>query len=386
MAQKVAVVGAGPGGLYAAKTAAALGMQVTVFEKKRVGEQIFCAEGFVDILKLLAPPTAGVRFPVKEIILSVLDTFRVDCSKLHLWMLDRQTWQRALAQEAVAAGCELREEHPVSATDLRRLATQFDWIIDASGVNSVAGKAFGLPPVRKAVTAQYTLEGDFSRLVGRLKVALDYRACGYGWVFPKGRNIANVGIGWFGRRPQKVRLKKELDIFLEREGLSSCKVLKETGGPIPIMPRKNFVVGNTLLIGDAAGFSSPLHGGGIDTACISGILAARSIAAGNAQDYVQNVGKLILPRLRLEAKVLKLWEQSDIKTLNNYVSLAFPRDGDGLPAWRRVIAPEAVILQAVLSGRLRADWESGIMLADLPLFPRTVLRKLLAEEAQNDND
>jgi len=339
----------------------------------------------VDILKLLPPPTAGVRFPVKEIILSLLETFRVDCSRLHLWMLDRRTWQRALAQEAVAAGCEMQEERPVSAADLKQLAAQFDWVIDASGVNPVAEKAFGLPSVRKAVTAQYTLEGDFSRLVGRLKVALHHQACGYGWIFPKGRDIANVGIGWFGRRPPKVRLKKELDAFLAREGLKSCKVIKTAGGPIPIEPRKNLVIDNTLLVGDAAGFSSPLHGGGIDTACISGILAARAVAAGNPQDYVKNVGKLILPRLRLEAKVLKLWEQSEIKTLNNYVSLAFPRDGGGLPAWRRIIAPEAVILQAVLGGQLRANWESGIVLDELPLFPRTVLRKLLSEEAQGDN-
>ena len=384
MAQKVAVIGAGPGGLYAAKTAAALGMRVTVFEKKRIGEQIFCAEGFVDILKLLTPPAAGVCFPVKEVVLSVLDTFLVDCSRLHLWMLDRQTWQQSLAQEAAAAGCELREQHPVSVAGLKRLSAQFTWVIDASGVNPVAEKAFGLPPVRKAVTAQYTLEGDFSRLAGRLKVAVDHRVCGYGWIFPKGPLLANVGIGWFGRRPPKRRLKEELDAYLEREGLASYKVVKKAGGPIPILPRKPLVVGNTLLIGDAAGFGSPLHGGGIDTACISGILAAQAIAAGEPKEYVKNVGKLILPRLRLEAKVLKLWEQSDIKTLNNYVRSAFPRNGGELPAWRRILAPEALILRAVLGGQLRADWESGIKLGDLPLVPRTVLRKLL-EEALNED-
>ena len=35
---------------------------------------------------------------------------------------------------------------------------------------------------------------------------------------------------------------------------------------------------NILLVGDAAGLTSPLHGGGIDMAVISGEEAAKSIA------------------------------------------------------------------------------------------------------------
>lgn len=64
--KKMAVIGGGPGGLYAAKEAAALGLSVTVFEKSKIGDNFFCAEGFVDILKLLGQPAAGVCFPLMK--------------------------------------------------------------------------------------------------------------------------------------------------------------------------------------------------------------------------------------------------------------------------------------------------------------------------------
>jgi flavin-dependent dehydrogenase len=41
---KLAIIGAGPGGLYAALAAAGQGLQVDLWEKGRVGEGIVCGE------------------------------------------------------------------------------------------------------------------------------------------------------------------------------------------------------------------------------------------------------------------------------------------------------------------------------------------------------
>jgi digeranylgeranylglycerophospholipid reductase len=376
MSKKVAIIGAGPGGLFAAKEAAALGLTVTVFEKAKIGERIFCAEGFVDVLKLLPPPAAGMLFPVNQLLITVKDQFTIDCSRLNLWMIDRQTWQKALAREAVASGCEIIEQHPITPNCLQEMLKEYDWVIDGSGVRSVAAEAFQLPNVPKAVTAQYTLEGDFSSLVGKLKVVLNSRCCGYGWVFPKSSTIANVGLGWFGKRKKGLRLKTELDSFLQKEGFSHYKIVKRAGGPIPTAPRGKIAVGNTLLIGDAAGLGSPLHGGGVDTACISGILAARAAAKNIPSWYEQAVHKLIGVRLSLEQKILDLWEATDFETLNRYASLAFAKKS-GLGFWKKLLIPEATALTTILSGKIRGDWEKGIILDDLPLLPKMILARVM---------
>lgn len=287
----IAVIGAGPGGLYAAREAARLGVKVTVFEKYRVGEKISCAEGFFDILGLLSAPSHGVRFRVREVLLAAKDTFAVDCSHLNLWMIDRLEWQKALAAEAEKAGCTIREHSPVDYRQLNRLEEEYDWVIDASGVHPVSGRAGRRDRVQLARTAQYTLEGDFSDLYGRLKAVAEPHYVGYYWIFPKSRKEANVGIGWLQGKAGNLPISSELKRVLRREGLESCKILKKAGGAIPVSMAKNLTCGRVLLVGDAAGLASPLHGGGIDTACISGILLRRLLCPARLGNTKKRCGR-----------------------------------------------------------------------------------------------
>ena len=102
-----------------------MGLAVTVFEKWKIGEFIYCAEGIVDVLKILPPPTAGMLFPVNQLLITVKDQFTIDCSRLNLWMLDRETWQKALAREAVASGCEIIEQHPITPDCLQEMIKEW---------------------------------------------------------------------------------------------------------------------------------------------------------------------------------------------------------------------------------------------------------------------
>lgn len=377
MASKVAVIGAGPGGLSAAREACVQGMDVTLFEKGAIGENIACAEGFFDLLKLLEPPTAGICFPVREVIFSVLDTFCVDSSLLNIWMVDRPTWQKSLAAAAATAGCQLVEHTAITPQRFKQLENEFDWIIDASGVRPVCSAVYPLPAVRTAPAAQYTIAGDFSHLLGKIKAVADPRYCGYGWIFPKSEKIAHVGMSWFGRRPQDLHLHEALQQFLRKEGLQDNTVLYKSGGLIPITRRKKLVYGKTLLVGDAAGLSSPLHGGGIDTACISGLLAARTIAQQQSKPYEQWVEKIIGMRLNLEQKISDVWEATDFQTFNELLAFSF---GQAKPSrWRSVLlrfTQEAAILNYVQSGKLRADWQKGLIIDELPLLAKMVVRLL----------
>ncbi|MBS4031790.1 MAG: NAD(P)/FAD-dependent oxidoreductase [Clostridiales bacterium] len=378
--KSVAVVGAGPGGLYAAREAASLGLAVDVFDKDAVGENISCAEGFFDLLKLLAPPPASVCYQVSEIVVTVIDTFTIDCSHLNFWIINRSEWQKSLANEITRLGCNIFEQTNITPEQFFRIRQEYKWVIDASGTFPVSGQR-EYSADSFAHTAQYTLAGDFSALGGKIKVVAEPEYCGYYWIFPKSIDSANVGVGWFGSRRKNLQIHRELKRILKQEELSEFAILKKCGGPIPVKRKKELLLGNTLLVGNAAGLASPLHGGGIDTACISGILAGRAIAEGRPREYPRRVEKILGKRLVLEKKILELYEELGHSQLNEHLAFLFH---SGYKASRTLgnqfaLKKEAKIIRFLLDGKLSADFKTGLNLNQLPLFARLMLRKAMMD-------
>jgi digeranylgeranylglycerophospholipid reductase len=206
-------------------------------------------------------------------------------------MMDRSLWQRDLAEQAVSAGVTLHEGVNVRAEQYRAFTKDYDWIIDASGAPSVTSRAFGFSReyFKKYMMAyQVVVSGDFSALLPAIK-AVFLRDLpkevmpGYYWVFPRDAGTANVGVGCSVRAGHRfdTDLKTLLADILEREGLSGQPILKKGGGLISACILPNLVYDRILLVGDAAGLTSPLHGGGIDLACLSGVLAVEAITKGH---------------------------------------------------------------------------------------------------------
>jgi digeranylgeranylglycerophospholipid reductase len=361
MQPSLAVIGAGPGGLYAAREAVRLGLRVTVFERNNVGEKISCAEGFFDPLNLLASPDQGVRCKVQEVHFTAKDNFVMDCSRLNLWMIDRQEWQQALLEEVRALGCLVHERTPVTPELLTMLEKEFDWVIDARGATALKNKQFSGDDGRRILTALYTLAGDFSRLFGRLKIVFEPHYCGYYWIFPKSEEQANVGVGWLGKRPAALSIHHELERIVDKEALCGYTILKKAGGPIPTRRQKP-VLGRTLLVGDAAGLASPLHGGGIDTACISGILAARAASAGDPGQYAKSLEKILAVRLDLEQRMLNLWRKLSFDEINGLLALVFGRHLRRFACLLkyRYFWPEIFALRSLAGGYMRADWQNAL--------------------------
>jgi digeranylgeranylglycerophospholipid reductase len=369
---RVAVIGGGPAGLAAALEGSRLGLKVDLFEKRKIGENIRCAEGFIDSLCLLGKPEAGVRFKVKEAILKVKREFRVNCESINLWMIDRKEWQCYLAEKARSAGVRIYENCRITPEHLKQLQKEYDWVIDASGVPSVTSLAFGFRDYYRrhgAVTAQYVVEGNFSYLKDKLKFVLLPNYLGYCWVFPKGRDqlgreTANVGIGWFqGGGPGK-SIWKELDRFVEQEGITG-EILRKFGGIVPIRLRQNLQFDNILLVGDAAGCASPMHGGGIDVAFITGQLAARWIAASQEErgDFSREVWQLLGPKLEVEERLCKLWMKAGFDFLDGLASFV-TRDYRQITPWFILRNFPTLIseLRAGMrfwSGLTRGDWRRG---------------------------
>lgn len=354
---RLLVIGGGPAGLFAASEAADRGFDVTLMEKGRIGENIRCAEGFFDVLKLLGKPCAGVRYKVDTLVLETNTTYRLDVKHLNLWMIDRSVWQQELGRKAAAKGVKILENRPVSAQELEDLKKSYDYVVDASGAPSVTSRALGFSAFYKQhspKTIQYVIEGDFSHLHKSFKAGFLPDFWGYYWIFPKGRDeqgreSANVGIGNFNPS-SNLNLRKMLDSVLKKEKLDggNYKIVKVLGGICPAKMPDKLVYGNILLAGDAAGLTSPLHGGGIDMAILSGLTAVRALYRNEPEKYKANLRKLLHWRLRFEGLLAREWSKRDFMQFDKILSLIYNLRLYRLLANPRMINPFTVKFLQIL--------------------------------------
>ncbi|HEX6263111.1 MAG TPA: FAD-dependent oxidoreductase, partial [Actinomycetota bacterium] len=108
---------------------------------------------------------------------------------------------------------------------------------------------------------------------------------GYGWIFPVGDGIVNVGAGLLNtaRDFRHLSAKKVYEVFLRRLP-PELGITEETAegrllsGPLPMgMNRAPLAVPGLLVAGDAGGIINPFNGEGIAYAMESGRLAAELI-------------------------------------------------------------------------------------------------------------
>jgi digeranylgeranylglycerophospholipid reductase len=201
---------------------------------------------------------------------------------------------------------------------------EYDWIIDASGAPSLTSRLdhFSNDYFKEYLLAhQMVLAGDFSALWPRIKIVFlpdvpaDHQPA-YAWIFPKDTGRANVGVVCTVRgtlKKDKLDLKKVLAQAISNEGLGGAHVLERGSGMAVAGMLPRLVYDNIILAGDAAGLTSPLHGGGIDMACLSGVLAADAIANGRrgVSAYSDKLKHYTQEKLALEKVTIQ-----KMKTLN----------------------------------------------------------------------
>ena len=303
----VLVVGLGPAGGSAARAAAAAGLRVLAVDRRReVGEPVQCAE-FLPNPMLRHGGLPGVL--VQRI--SGMETFLPSGNREHSdfpgLMIDRGALDRAVAEEAAAAGAELRMETRLLALDpvenrarLKGPDGEQDVIaqlvIGADGPHSAVGGAAGLPAQRTVHTRQHTLPLRTPYTDTDIFLSPDFPG-GYGWLFPKGE-VANVGLGIDRRFAGDLGgpLQGLIDYLVAR-GVVEDRLLGRTGGSIPVGGLRSMVHdGPVLLVGDAAGLTHPITGAGIPAALISGERAGEAAAeylrAGDAEaltDFEEDV-------------------------------------------------------------------------------------------------
>jgi geranylgeranyl reductase family protein len=115
---------------------------------------------------------------------------------------------------------------------------------------------------------------------------------GYGWIFPIGDGVVNVGAGLLNsyRGFRETSARKVLGRFLAslppEWGIGEENAIGPVlSGPIPMgLSRRPLAVPGMLLVGDAGGVTNPFNGEGIAYAMETGELAAELIAASLARN------------------------------------------------------------------------------------------------------
>ncbi len=306
------IVGASFAGLAAARTAASRGLSVAVIEAKREAGARVHTSGIlvreaideIDIPHHLTRRVPGVRLYSPN--LESVDLFSPGYAFFTTRTADLLRW---MAKEACEAGARIlyatRFEGATREGGLIRLAgidLAARYLVGADGARSAVARAFNLGANRRFLTG---LEVEFAPTDAIdprfLHCFIDSRlAPGYiAWVAP-GPDAIQVGLAArdgskpdlaaFMAKTEPLMRWSTMDVVGRRSGLIPC------GGTL-----SRVAAPGVLLIGDAAGWVSPMTGGGIRLAFRHGRRAASLIAdhlQGSAAPEIALAREL--PKFRLK--------------------------------------------------------------------------------------
>ncbi len=262
----VIIVGAGPAGSTCAWYLASKGLDVLVFERKKFPRYKICAGG----IPLVVQDFIG-DFPFEKKFYNVTliknkRKFNMNL-KSPLVTVRREKFDHHLLKKAKSAGTEILFEAvtAIHNTQVYTASKEFKAriIVGADGAHSVVRKSLGIEYHRWIDTIEYELPGyadEFIVAVGP--------GPGYAWLWPKGNVIAFGGGGFGPAHRWADRLAHYLGLVPTDKGYRYRYHLWNKGERIK---------DNTILIGDAGAFASPITGAGIYTGVLSALEAGKMI-------------------------------------------------------------------------------------------------------------
>lgn len=302
----VLVIGGGPAGALAAKTAAEKGLSACIVEKRpAIGAPVRCAEGIgrEALREFIEPDPRWISAEMTGAGIVAPDGFLMKLESAMAgskvgYVLDRKIFDRELVWKAADAGADVAVKSRASAPIMehgfvkgakveycgKTTNVHADVVIAADGVESKFSKWCGIDttvPVREIMSSvQYVMaDVDIDPHATIFYLGNDVAPEGYLWVFPKGERCANVGIGISGKKSgQGHRAKDYLDKFVKKT-FPNGKTIEYIPGGVSVCRPLDCTVGDGLIIaGDAARVVDPLTGGGIYNAMYTGRLAAEVAA------------------------------------------------------------------------------------------------------------
>ncbi|KYH36390.1 MAG: geranylgeranyl reductase family protein [Candidatus Bathyarchaeota archaeon B23] len=343
----VVVVGAGPAGSTTAREASSRGLKVLLVDRSlEIGVPDKCGEFIPSLeeMRRLAPKAENLEALFDPPGWCIINRTRrvnfnfpggVEVSiPFKGVVVERKLYDKYLAMEAARAGAELMPNAKAVALTpngvlLRRFGQLQEVsarvVVAADGAYSLIARMGGLPiprdPYDYAVGYQHEMvdvEQDPANI--EMYFGERYAPGTYAWIIPKGRDVANAGVGV--RAPymrEGLGIRDYFRRFVEQhpkasEMLRAARATAVKVGCIPVSgPLKETCGERMLAVGDAAGQTIPSVGGGVPTALICGRIAGWAVA----QHLLEGV-----PLRRYEEE----WRRQLGETLEN--SLRMRRMGD----------------------------------------------------------
>lgn len=321
----VVVIGAGPAGATTARVAARGGLRVLLVDKRaELGAPTQCSgaisanalrEGAVPIDDeyICAEVYGFITYDAAGT--AVVTDYRQHKPDAIGYCVERKRFDRFLARLATQAGADLLLKTTAESIErdgrwmrvgVRRFGrtetVRGRVVVGADGVISQVGKWAGLRTVIKmseiAACLQFVMDGVATDGLLEIVSGHEWAPGGYTWVFPRGGNTAEVGLG-IVRTETDRDARWYLDHFIRDSWMAGRfkegRILEVTGGGVPLAaPLKKMYADGVILVGDAARHVNPLTGGGLHTALRGGLIAgsflAETLSAGAGGDETHLAG------------------------------------------------------------------------------------------------
>lgn len=355
----VVVVGAGPAGSMTARSAAEGGVSVLLLEEHpQIGMPVHCAEG----LSANGIRTSGLSLS-PDIISQEIKAVRVyapnrkyleiSSSERSGYTINREIFDQRLADRAVERGAELllqtkairviKEEERVAGVLAEQKSEPVEIrarvVVGADGYSSIVRKTSGLgqwyPDVCSC--AQFKLGGLKLEEpeVEEFYFGSNFAPGGYAWVFPKSREVANVGLGvrMIHKKPALEYLK---DFVKADPRFREAKPILVSGGITPISGIVEQITGDgVMLVGDAAGQLIPVTGAGVHAGMaagkIAGEVAAKAVHNGDVSrrsliEYERRYAVDWGERIRRSRKAVEMLDKFSDEDLNTFAEIITERE------------------------------------------------------------
>jgi geranylgeranyl reductase family protein len=302
--KRVAILGGGPAGSFAAEKLASAGFEVLLFDEKLAWEKP-CGGGltykaynkypflisnntpkrFVTEAVLAAPRAGGVSLKLRDpmVIYSRFD--------LNQMLLERAG--EVGAQIEKARVLEINRSGSRWSLKTNRGTADADFCIVATGARNP------LRDVGTQMTAQDTMSALGYYVPGeqpQIDIQFLPQLEGYIWVFPR---CGHLSVGICGKGEPAMSLRRRLETYMAERSIS-CKGASFYSHLLPSLDvaswRRNRVAGDGwMAVGDAAGLVDPITGEGLYYALRSADLAARALLseAGGLGEKIAEYRRLL---------------------------------------------------------------------------------------------
>jgi len=321
------IIGAGPAGLIAGRH---LKDALLLDKKKEIGKPVQCGEGIS--LKALErenlkpdPSWVSGKIYKMERITPNGKAMGKRSENPKGYIIDRSEFEKFLFK---SCSCEIKPGAKVTSlnktedgwevrTEDNQVFTS-EYLIGADGPFSLVRQKI-FPENQKnldhfcGIEYLLELEKELDTEVAKFYLDNELYKNGYAWIFPKGKNLANVGVG--GDRVKWADFEKFLQTKV-RPKYGEYKFRENRSGSVPSGGfRGSLEKDGAMLVGDAAGLADPIFDGGMTQAMQSARIAAECILKKEVGSYEEKIKAQVFASADLlQAK--KAFYSLDNQTLN----------------------------------------------------------------------